>query len=482
MYIFLRNELRAALLMVFALTAIAVIGTAKNVSAQNPQFYGGAGITIFEDIDFGGRTQTFRNDVPDLVQLGWNDMMSSFRVGPGEQWELCEDINFGGRCVVVSGSERDMRVNGWNDMVSSFRRVTGNRPPTYPGGSYIVLYNQANYRGNTTTYSAADSSINDNARSVVVNSGTWELCDGRNFTGRCITVTNSVSNLATYNIGRIIRSIRPTGYVPPGPGPFPGRTSLVLFDQTNYRGAQTAYNDVQTNISDNARSVTVNRGTWQLCDGVNFTGRCITVTESISDLRGYNIGRIIRSLRPSGFVPPGPGPYPGSDAYLVLYNEANYRGEETGYNNVQTDIRDDARSVLVRRGTWQLCDGVNFSGRCVTVTQNVPDLRTYGLDHTIRSIRPMGIVPPNFPGVPNANWNLVLYDRTDFRGGSRTYRRSEANISTQTRSARVSGGVWEVCSGANFTGQCQTLTINVPDFRIYRIGDVIRSVRPQYPQ
>ena len=381
--------LRAAILALCAVATVSLAGSSQAVSAQVPQFYGGAGITIFEDIDFGGRVQTFRDDVPDLVRLGWNDMMSSFRVGAGEQWELCEDINYGGRCVVVSGTERDMRVNDWNDMVSSLRRVRGNRPPTnYPDAEYIVLHNQPNYRGASTTYRETDASINDNARSVTVSGGSWQLCDGRNFTGRCVTVTQNVSNLAAYGIGRIIRSIKPTSAIPV-PGPFPGRgAELVLYDQTNYRGAQNTYRGVETNIGDSARSLTVGRGTWQVCDGVNFTGRCITVT------------------------------------------------------------------------------------------QNVPDLRTYNLGRTIRSIRPMGIVPPNFPG-PNSNWSLVLFDQTDFRGGSRALRGANPNINIQVRSAAVSGGVWEVCDGVNFTGRCQTLTENVPNFRIYSL-DRVRSARPQY--
>jgi hypothetical protein len=384
---FLRNGFSGSILVLCALAAIAAFGVANRSTAQVPQFYGGAGITIFEDIDFGGQTRTFRDDVPNLVDLGWNDMMSSFRVGGGERWELCEDINYGGSCVVVSGSENDMRRNGWNDIVSSLRRVRGDRPPTTnPGRDSIVLYNQANFRGNPTTYNTADPSINDNARSVTVGRGTWEICDGRNFSGRCVTVTQDVNDLSTYNIGRIIRSIRPAGIVPPRPG---GGADLVLFDQANYRGVPTSYNGVQTNIADNARSITVSRGTWQICDGVNFTGRC------------------------------------------------------------------------------------------VTVTQDIPDLRTYSLGRTVRSIRPMGIVLPNFPGPGNRDWFLVLYDQPDFRGAQTTFRGADASVNKRTRSATVSGGVWEVCDGPNFTGRCQTLTVNVPNFRIYSIGDQIRSVRPQ---
>jgi len=74
---------------------------------------GGVGITIFTDQNFRGKSSTFREDVPDLEPLGLNDKISSLRVGPGEQWEVCEHSNYQGRCVVVSGLEPDLRRNSW---------------------------------------------------------------------------------------------------------------------------------------------------------------------------------------------------------------------------------------------------------------------------------------------------------------------------------------------------------------------------------
>jgi hypothetical protein len=402
------SRFRKLIFTIFALTAISFVGSfSRDARAQQPSYVGGAGITIFEDIDFAGAARSFSDDVPDLTKIGWNDRISSFRVGRGEQWELCEDIYYRGQCIVVSGSERDMRVNNWNDMVSSFRRVRGDRgPASYPGtggAGSIVLYHQPNFRGASTNYNGVMNDINDNVRSVNVGFGTWQLCEGRNFTGRCATVTQNTGNLSSdLNIGPVIRSLRPMGIVPPGgPRNFPGernREAIILYDQTNYRGNPSSYSNVQTNIGDNARSITVERGTWQVCDGANFTGRCVTVSQSVPDLRTLALGRTIRSVRPAGFVPPG---YPG---------------------------------------------------------------------------------PTNYPGSGSRNWFVVLYDQENFRGTSATFRGENPNIDQRTRSVTVSQGVWDVCSGPNFTGRCQTLNINVPKFSIYNIGDRIRSLRPQSPQ
>jgi len=210
------SRFKALIFVAAAFAAIAFVAGSSATVAQQPSYVGGAGLTIFEDIDFAGRAQTFRDDVPDLTQIGWNDLASSFRAGPGEKWELCEDIYYAGQCIVVTGSERDMRVNGWNDMVSSFRRVRGDRPPaSYPGGSgggSIVLYHQTDFRGASTNYNGVMNDINVNVRSVNVGFGTWQLCEGRNFNGRCATVTQNTANISSaLNIGPVIRSLGQSG-------------------------------------------------------------------------------------------------------------------------------------------------------------------------------------------------------------------------------------------------------------------------------
>jgi hypothetical protein len=295
-----------------------------------------------------------------------------------------------------------------------------------------------------------------------------------------VIVSGSERDMRVNGWNDMVSSLRRvTGNRPPTNNP--SGDYLVLYNQANYRGNTTTYSRVDSNINDNARSLTVGRGTWEICDGRNFTGRCVTVTQNVDNLTSLNIGRIIRSVRPAGFVPPvGGGQFPGVEGSIVLYNQANFRGAQTSYNNVRPDISDNARSVTVNRGTWQVCEGVNFTGDCVTVTQSISDLRTVGIRRIVRSIRPLGIVPPNFPGQGNRNWLLVLFDQTDYRGGQATFRGADPNVNARTRSAQVSGGVWEVCDGPNYTGRCQTLTINVPNFRIYSLGNTIRSIRPQY--
>jgi hypothetical protein len=275
---------------------VVVFGSMANTSAQNRQ-RGGVGITVFTDRNFNGKSGTYREDVPDLEPLGFNDRISSLRVGRGEQWEVCEHANYQGRCVVLSGNEPDLRRNSWNDLISSMRRIRGG-PSTVPalGGDYIILFDRITYRGTPTKHSDPSPNISGRAQSVTVGGGVWELCEGQNYSGRCVSLDQSVPDLAVYNLRNRIHSVRPVVTAGPSP-PSTDDWYVGIFDQPSYRGNPTYYNGTETNIFKLARSVTIGGAAWELCQGKNFTGRCVTIKRSVPDLRSHNL-RQVASLRP----------------------------------------------------------------------------------------------------------------------------------------------------------------------------------------
>lgn len=74
--------------------------------------------------------------------------------------------------------------------------------------------------------------------------------------------------------------------------------------------------------------------------------------------------------------------------------------------------------------------------------------------------------------------DLWLYSGRDFTGATARVSRSEGNLPTgAARSIRVESGIWEACTGQNFTGECRRLTSG--DYREFggRYGDTILSVR-----
>lgn len=270
-------KLRVQCSFAFSLFVMAAMCILTSSSAQERQM-GGAGITVFVDPNFRGKSATFRQDMPDLRQAGFDKKISSLRVAPGEQWEVCDQPNYQGRCVVVFGEEADLKRNAWNDIISSLRRVGGasvppSVRPTAPAQNdwYIVLYDEPNYRGNPRNYkgSVPDLGFNRPAGSVTIGKGIWQICDGANFTGHCFVLNQSVADLGPYRL-RGVASVRPWGGASGAPSAPPSQNDwyIVVFDQPNYRGSPKNYRTTVSNIGWNMRvqSVTIGKGVWEICE------------------------------------------------------------------------------------------------------------------------------------------------------------------------------------------------------------------------
>jgi hypothetical protein len=183
---------------------------------------GAPGITIFAEYNFRGINAHFTRDTPDLRRVNMNDRVDSLRIGRGEVWEVCEDINYKGRCQVFSGDVPNLADVGWGGMISSFRLV---RDASRRGGGYpvpppplfrprIILFDRLNFEGRSTAIFDATPSLRswgNRTGSIKVYGGTWELCDGDRYRGRCETVSDSVYDLARLGLRDKVSSVRPVG-------------------------------------------------------------------------------------------------------------------------------------------------------------------------------------------------------------------------------------------------------------------------------
>lgn len=83
---------------------------------------GGRGsITVYRDSNFRGAAFRFDNEMPNLVNTGFNDSISSMRFR-GE-WEACSDAYFRGQCQTFRDDVNNLRNWGLNDRISSLRSV-----------------------------------------------------------------------------------------------------------------------------------------------------------------------------------------------------------------------------------------------------------------------------------------------------------------------------------------------------------------------
>lgn len=170
-------------------------------------------ITLYTHANFGGPAITVREQVPDLSPAGFNDRTSSVRVRSGS-WELCEHANFGGHCIVLGPGEYRV-LDGFNDVLSSLREVgdgdggrgdrghdrRDDRREGYGGGygrgrhgAPVVLFSQPGFNGSEVELrddmrKLENVDFNDQAGSVIIREGDWQLCDDANFRGKCIVLS-----------------------------------------------------------------------------------------------------------------------------------------------------------------------------------------------------------------------------------------------------------------------------------------------------
>jgi hypothetical protein len=211
------------LAVVLAVSAFSVDASAQGRGIDANRY---SGITVYEHPDYRGDSYTFRNEIADLRQHGLNDRISSIEVSGNQAWEVCQDVNFGGACRTFTGTVDDLRELGWNDRISSMRAVGYARNGNRGGGwgnvrggrnareSRLVFYERPNFRGDSRDVMSSSSNLGSagsRARSVEVYGGTWELCDGNDRNARCVTITDSVSDLRSLGLRNGVESVREVG-------------------------------------------------------------------------------------------------------------------------------------------------------------------------------------------------------------------------------------------------------------------------------
>jgi hypothetical protein len=117
-----------------------------------------AGVTLYEDINYGGTSETFTSDDSDLRDnLIGNDAVTAIKVSAGCTVTLYQDINYGGTSETFTSDDSDLRDNLiGNDAVTAIKVQCGT---TLSG---VTLYEDINYGGTSETFTSDDSDLRDN--------------------------------------------------------------------------------------------------------------------------------------------------------------------------------------------------------------------------------------------------------------------------------------------------------------------------------
>ena len=212
-----RNWTRHALL-----AALCVAGAAQ-----------AAELTIFKQPNFTGDALTLRDDTGNLSARNFQDQASSIVVRSG-RWEVCTQPDFQGDCMTLGRGEYASLDPRLNHRIESAREVTNYADNKRYDDRYV-------YRGGNRYARAGGPAYDRYADNRHGRGPAVELFDGPDFSGRAVRIHNDVPSL--YKRG---------------------------FD-------------------DQASSMVIREGAWQVCTGDGYEGRCrVFQPGEYADLRGFD--------------------------------------------------------------------------------------------------------------------------------------------------------------------------------------------------
>lgn len=272
------------------------------------------------------------------------------------------------------------------------------------GGVGMSVYEHADFRGRNATFiddmpDLRGTDLDRRISSIRVSPGeTWQICNQRNFQGRCQVISGTEANLESSGWNDTIQSARRVQGGGRGGrgrgGNTPERGTLELFAGTQFSGRREIVTRAEPNLrrldfNDRAASLRVAPGDeWEVCVNAGYDD-CRVVDRDMPTLAAVGLNREISSVRPRPEGRRGGG-RGNRRSQMILYDLPNYRGQSRLLTDDTPFIEmtaNAAGSVRVVEGRWELCVQPRYGGRCVVVTRDVPDLSRLNLPGRVSSAR-----------------------------------------------------------------------------------------------
>ena len=183
---------------------------------------------------------------------------------------------------------------------------------------------------------------------------------------------------------------------------------IVLFESPNFQGYSVTYNgDVEnlggTAFNDRTSSISVRQGLWEVCVDAWYEGGCLQLAPGLYPQLNPPFYRTISSLREiggSGYTPPVPQATPAPPVappppYIELYDREYFQGSVMAFQNAadnlgNTGFNDQAASISVRSGTWEVCYDAYYQGGCMQLPPGDYPRLDPPFVRSISSLRPIG--------------------------------------------------------------------------------------------
>ena len=370
----------------------------------------------------------------------------------------------------------------------------------------LWLYSGRDFAGATVRVSRSEGNLQIGAaRSIRVESGTWEACTGQNFTGECRRLSAGDYREFGGRYGDTILSVRDITYGQPAVTYTPPK--LQLFDRRDFRGGSV---DLEQSVADFDRgrtpigspaSAIVTGGTWEVCTDYNYGGRCQALPPGqYNDLGAQLNYRIVsarvldqpRALPPappplpappvaaapvqvdpiatilgaiagsvianSGQPAQNPNPYPAGNGYsgrIEAYTQPDFRGTAITFDGDVDNLRnsgfnDSIQSMRITGGNWEACEDRDYGGSCLVFGPGDYRRLPPQLDRAISSLRRVGGADPSWTGLTPGGQNYVVMNESAGRSRHPLWLYEHGNF--RGRTVRAAGDVTDLSqSGLNDT-------------------------------
>ena len=149
----------------------------------------------------------------------------------------------------------------------------------------MTIFGQPGFEGRSFTLKGnanlADINFQNRVSSLVIRSGTWEVCTEPDLRGDCVTLRPGEYPRLDARLNDRIESMRVVDQYS-GRDRRDRRGSVAIYSQANFTGKSVTLNDDAVDLTphglqDQASSIVIHSGRWEFCTQPNYRGDCVTL-------------------------------------------------------------------------------------------------------------------------------------------------------------------------------------------------------------
>lgn len=253
---------------------------------------------------------------------------------------------------------------------------------------------------------------------------------------------------------------------------------LTLYEHPNFSGAHITLrgwtpSTSKIGFNDRASSLVIESGRWEVCTDSEFKGSCVILGRGEYATLDQTLNNKISSVREVGTYGDRRGAYNDwGRGTIQLFGRPGFAGrtitlEADAAALARSNFDDRASSVVVTRGTWELCSEPEFRGDCRTFAPGRYADLGYGMAREVSSarlVRPRRDAPvaisPGYPAPGEGPARAVLFRERDLNGPSLAVSGPVNDLARSdfddASSMIIESGTWVVCTDTYFRGDCRT--------------------------